>query len=805
MPLFEGERFILKGDRFFYYRFPDSREFCNKEYFPWLRLKTPVLQQNTDNLCSFCNQLDFEFLFQRKPKVNGLSVSISLGPLSRLRISNCGFCHYLAGLIRYGNPESEFKANDVEVVLATSTVSDVWDWQRPGNSQDSDELPVSVQLVSDPGAPNENFHAPPVIRLQDEKCAVLPLFSGRSISEFVDMELVRSWISGCKELESQETAMTITTTTTTSPSNPQIPTFLRFVDVIKECIVNQINSPKFAALSSAWGDSHRDFQLLNDNENELRQQHQVAINNPKIWVTIRDAMSVCKSLDIRYLWVDCLCIIQDNDADKEQQWSAMHQVYENAILTIVAAAGSNADAGLPGISRRLREHQKVFRIQGLQLTLQPDALKRALDRSAWAKRAWTMQEGLISRRKLIFTQDQAYFACDHGNCAESFNSPIHLRKPVVKTFRDDPYKLDTVGLTNWEVYESVVSDYTKRSLFNEENIFYAFAAISEVLRRDMFGGRLFLACLPLCMLDVSLLWTRCENLACSCGVEGLRRRVGSPGTMSAFPSWSWTGWVGHVEYDDVVGNLPERIISQVTWLDGPRELPADATGEPSNDWPLWNGWKRLSKSKAEPFYVLKDGDWKRHFSYPMDLESQPSHNPMNPGSGALSFRAEVVYLKVSNERHSLGSKRISNTKPSSKDPLKVVDERGIQIGIVFEDGILPDNTSTTTSCFIKLSQTTVSTSLLQYDPAFDRETNRILRPTQISHRSERPIINISARIAMGDKIFDLDHYSGDTGWCLYNVIMVQWRDEVAYRIGMGKIHIQAFDQAQPETKSIVLG
>jgi hypothetical protein len=125
---------MLKGDRIFYYRFPDSREFCNKEYFPWLRLNTPDLQQNTDNLCSFCNQLDFEFLFQRKPKVNGLSVYISLGPLSRLQISNCGFCHYLAGLIRYGNPESEFKAKDVEVVLATSTVSDVWDRQRPGNS-----------------------------------------------------------------------------------------------------------------------------------------------------------------------------------------------------------------------------------------------------------------------------------------------------------------------------------------------------------------------------------------------------------------------------------------------------------------------------------------------------------------------------------------------------------------------------------------------------------------------------------------------------------------------------------------------
>jgi hypothetical protein len=178
---------------------------------------------------------------------------------------------------------------------------------------------------------------------------------------------------------------------------------------------------------------------------------------------------------------------------------------------------------------------------------------------------------------------------------------------------------------------------------------------------------------------------------------------------------------------------------------------------------------------------------------------------MNPESGTLSFCAEFAYLKVSNERHPLGPKRISNTEPSSKDPLKLVDDRGIQIGIVFEDGVLPGCASTASYCFIKLSRTIISTSLLQFDPAFDPKTNRILRPAKISQLGERPIINPSVRVSAQDKIFDLNHYSADVAWCLYNVIMVQWRDDVAYRIGIGKVHVQAFDQAGPKTKCIVLG
>jgi hypothetical protein len=170
------------------------------------------------------------------------------------------------------------------------------------------------------------------------------------------------------------------------------------------------------------------------------------------------------------------------------------------MLTIVAAAGTDANAGLPGISPGLREPQRIFRVQGLQLTLQPDPLATTLNHSCWSTRAWTMQEGLLSHRKLVFTYNQVYFSCEHGNCSEGLNSPIRIHEPVKSVFQTDPYNLNILGKTNWEIYKSIVSDYTKRSLSYESDIFNAFKAISEVLKREIFGERQFLASIPLCIL-----------------------------------------------------------------------------------------------------------------------------------------------------------------------------------------------------------------------------------------------------------------------------------------------------------------
>lgn len=84
--------------------------------------------------------------------------------------------------------------------------------------------------------------------------------------------------------------------------------------------------------------------------------------------TIRHAISFTREIGIRYLWVDSLCIVQDDNEHKGKQIKHMHQVFGGALVTIVAASGDDADAGLPGVPDAPRNvEQPIASVDGLRL------------------------------------------------------------------------------------------------------------------------------------------------------------------------------------------------------------------------------------------------------------------------------------------------------------------------------------------------------------------------------------------------------------------------------------------------------
>ncbi len=91
----------------------------------------------------------------------------------------------------------------------------------------------------------------------------------------------------------------------------------------------------------------------------------------------------------RYLWVDALCIVQDDPGDKHQQIANMDAVYAHGLLTIVNAAGADANAGLPGIQpgSRTAFQPIVEYAHKRHLILTRPPLKTRLTRSPWNTRA----------------------------------------------------------------------------------------------------------------------------------------------------------------------------------------------------------------------------------------------------------------------------------------------------------------------------------------------------------------------------------------------------------------------------------
>ncbi|VUC36226.1 unnamed protein product [Clonostachys rosea] len=204
---------------------------------------------------------------------------------------------------------------------------------------------------------------------------------------------------------------------------------LRLVDVNRMCIIDVSDTdhhPQFATLSYVWG-TEPFLRLSRGNLKHLMTLGSLDKTPPP--ATIRDALQICKDLQIPFIWVDSLCIIQDDESDMIEIVDSMDSIYRQSVITIVAASGANAHTGIPGVrpnTRYLEQHK--LQARGVQLIDSVDSKQLRMQTAfqepewisgtPWAQRAWTFQEGLVSRRLLFFTAEQVYWSCRKGLLSE---------------------------------------------------------------------------------------------------------------------------------------------------------------------------------------------------------------------------------------------------------------------------------------------------------------------------------------------------------------------------------------------------
>jgi hypothetical protein len=68
--------------------------------------------------------------------------------------------------------------------------------------------------------------------------------------------------------------------------------------------------------------------------------------------TFREAVQVTRALGYRFLWIDAICIIQDDPNDVQREIARMADIYRLSTLTIAAASGPDTDSGLFHQARR---------------------------------------------------------------------------------------------------------------------------------------------------------------------------------------------------------------------------------------------------------------------------------------------------------------------------------------------------------------------------------------------------------------------------------------------------------------------
>ncbi|KAF2684195.1 hypothetical protein K458DRAFT_277262, partial [Lentithecium fluviatile CBS 122367] len=109
--------------------------------------------------------------------------------------------------------------------------------------------------------------------------------------------------------------------------------------------------------------------------------------------TFRDSIKVCGWLNVRNIWIDSTCIIQDSAPDWEKESKQMHRIYADALLNIAASEAPNGNARLftsrdPDLSSK--SITKFNHPRGnIVLIPEPDVLAATVIDGPLAKRGWT--------------------------------------------------------------------------------------------------------------------------------------------------------------------------------------------------------------------------------------------------------------------------------------------------------------------------------------------------------------------------------------------------------------------------------
>jgi len=98
---------------------------------------------------------------------------------------------------------------------------------------------------------------------------------------------------------------------------------------------------RYTALSHRWGAKHPLTTITANLE-----EHQRRIPLEKLPQTFQDAIELTRRLGIRYIWIDSLCIVQDDASDWADESKQMGTIYERSYLTIAATSAPDGDGGL---------------------------------------------------------------------------------------------------------------------------------------------------------------------------------------------------------------------------------------------------------------------------------------------------------------------------------------------------------------------------------------------------------------------------------------------------------------------------
>lgn len=317
---------------------------------------------------------------------------------------------------------------------------------------------------------------------------------------------------------------------------------------------------QYACLSHRWGHVPL-FRTFSSNLDALRTN----VSFAQLPATFQDAIIFTRKVGLRYLWIDALCIVQDNHDDWEKEWANMSEVFTFSTLTLSATAARDDSQGLfrfiapppvlDFIDTKGRSRNMI--VYESRLT----SLSRELTKASLTSRAWAYQERLLSPRVLHFCNGFLVFECMHQTITEDGFYSATTSHPKIEHMRALSELSESRLAAKWR---SIVQAYSWLNLTFERDRLPAIAGLAQQMaryRKDEYIDGLWSRSL----LD-DLAWRKPQRL----------------NKRSDAPSWSWAKGDGGIVYDLTSAMTPQaQLINHSESNPGDNDIAALPGTDPS--------------------------------------------------------------------------------------------------------------------------------------------------------------------------------------------------------------------------------
>lgn len=309
----------------------------------------------------------------------------------------------------------------------------------------------------------------------------------------------------------------------------------------------------YVCLSYCWGTNQ-----MGRTTKENLSQHLLNISLDTLPNTVVDTLRLCWALKYRFVWVDRLCIVQDDDDDWKREVDNMCQVYSNSALTIstpiclesvesfLVKRKSDYHASHGTVQLIHKDESSMVRGQVWVhdnfndhhngpwfLETNWNAFSwgiRSSQTDIWHNRAWTLQEWLLSPRVLHIDTMTLW------DCFEGYGNEANRRSMISPKLTRHPKGLGSPMGIEWM---DIVRQFTTRHLTKAEDRLPALAGLAA--RYAQTTGFTYMCGLWLEELPQGLTWSY---------IHGPGKAAAKRPSGSSLPSWSWAC------YDDEVLIVP---------------------------------------------------------------------------------------------------------------------------------------------------------------------------------------------------------------------------------------------------------